>query len=87
VACAGAPLEERMEAGVTVLTYYREASALEQDFPQAKSSFPKAHHGCRARLGLRHDRVEGVEFEAVPEDTFQDHRHCDDIFRSCMSSR
>jgi hypothetical protein len=36
---------------------------------------------------LSHDRVEGVEFQAVPEDAFQDHRHCDEIFQSCVSSR
>lgn len=84
VACAGTPLEERQDREMVILTYYKEASILEEAFPQAKTSFPKVHHGCRARLGLKDNHVVGVEYQSVP-DSYQDSVHCEEIFEQCQS--
>lgn len=84
VACAGAPLEERQDGEMVILTYYKEASILEEAFPQSKTSFPKVHHGCRARLGLKDNHVVGVEYQSVP-DSYQDSVHCEEIFEQCQA--
>ncbi len=82
VACAGPPKSVSEAEGLTILTYYRESSVLEEDFPQSKSSFPKIHHGCWARLGLKDHQVVGVEYQPVPR-AYEDYSHCDEIFESC----
>jgi len=56
VHCAGTLLEARQEHDVVILTYYKEASILEEDFPQAKSSLSKVRHGCPVRLGFKNIR-------------------------------
>lgn len=85
IACAGTPLEERQDQGMVILTYYKEASILEEAFPQAKTSFPKVHHGCRARLGLRENRVVGAEYHSIPG-SYRDDAHCEEIFEPCESN-
>lgn len=82
IACAGTPLEERQDGELVMLTYYKEASILEEAFPQAKSSFPKVRHGCRAHLGLKDNHVVGVEYQSIPE-SYQDYVHCEQIFERC----
>jgi len=84
IACAGTPVEETQDTDMMILTYYKEASILEEAFPQAKSSFPKVHHGCRARLGLKDNHVVGVEYQAVPE-SYQESDHCEEIFERCQA--
>ncbi len=83
VTCAGAPLKEFAQGDATVLTYYKEAPELEESFMGSKSSLRFEHrHGCRARISLREDRVEGIEYESVPA-TFSSEDHCDEIFQAC----
>jgi hypothetical protein len=84
LACAGTPIQETVQEDLLVLTYYKEASLLEESFAESKSTLPKAHHGCRARLGLKDDRVEGVEYVPVPN-TVKDEEHCDEIFENCLA--
>ncbi|WP_447972610.1 hypothetical protein [Nitrospira sp. Kam-Ns4a] len=82
VACAGQPKSVSEADGLTILTYYKEATILEEEFPQSKSTFPKIHHGCWARLGLQGGQVVGVEYENVPS-SYEDYTHCEAIFESC----
>lgn len=84
IACAGTPLKETQDKGLVILMYYKEASILEEAFPQAKSSFPKVHHGCWARLGLKDNHVVGAEYRSVPE-SYQSYDHCEEIFEPCHS--
>ncbi len=84
LSCAGAPLAESRHQGFTILTYYKEASLLEESFPLSKTTLPKVHHGCRARIRLEDDRVTGVEYHPVPQD-FHEEVHCDEIFLPCLT--
>lgn len=82
IACAGNPVDERQEHDLLLLFYYKEATILEEDFPQAKSSLPKTRHGCRVRLGFKDDHVVGVEYDPVPA-SYLDYDHCEEIFTNC----
>lgn len=82
--CAGVPLQERQDGELVMLTYYKEASILEEAFPQSKSSFPRVHHGCRVRLGLKDNHVVGVEYQSIPQ-SYRDLTHCEEIFERCQS--
>jgi hypothetical protein len=82
VNCAGKPLQELVQRDVTVLIYYKDAPELESSFMGSKSGMLRKRHGCRARIVLTNDRVEGIEYESVPE-TFGGEDHCDEIFQGC----
>ncbi|WP_455388234.1 hypothetical protein [Petrachloros mirabilis] len=84
LACAGKPVGEKTQDDLTVLTYYKEASLLEESFPESRSSFSKVHHGCRATVVLQRDRINEVRYESVPS-SYQDEDHCVEIFERCTS--
>lgn len=84
LACAGAPLDETIQEGLTLFTYYQEASLLEESFPGPKSSLPLAHHGCHAKVRLKDGRVSEVQYQSVPQ-PYVDDDHCDEIFKQCLS--
>lgn len=81
--CATVRPDEHTVGEVTVLTYYKEASLLEESFPGTKSSVPRAHHGCWATLRLLNDRVTEVQYRSVPK-IYDDEDHCDEIFAPCV---
>jgi hypothetical protein len=83
VRCAGTPLRDEHEQGLNILTYYKEASVLDEAFPHAKSSFAKVHHGCWARLGMDNDHVVGIEYLPRPA-SYEDIQPCEDIFEHCQ---
>ena len=83
--CAAVQPEERTVGELTVLKYYKEASILEESFPASKGSVARVHHGCWATLGLKHDRVEGVQYDSVPSPSKHE-GHCDEIFQNCVGS-
>ncbi len=72
-----------MVGDLTVLKYYKEASILEESFPASKGSVARIHHGCRATLALKNDRVEGIQYNSVPS-SYKDEDHCDEIFENCI---
>jgi len=82
--CAGPPLREIQSGETTVLTYHRDAPAIEESFTGSKSSVSRIHHSCTARLLLTKDTVDGVEYDSEPA-TFAAEDHCDEIFSACMS--
>jgi len=84
LACAGPPVIERVIGDHVQVIYYREASQLEESFPGSKSSFARVHHGCRATIVLREDRVSEVRYESDPS-SYRDEDHCEDIFETCVS--
>ncbi|HLZ36127.1 MAG TPA: hypothetical protein VKP13_19145 [Nitrospira sp.] len=81
-ACAGNPVGVKTEGERTVMTYYKEASLLEESFPGPKSSLAMVHHGCRATLSLEQDRITEVRYESVPR-SYRDEDHCEEIFERC----
>lgn len=81
-ACAGKPVGEKTQEDLTVFTYYKQASLLEESFPEARSSFSKVHHGCRATVVLQGNRINEVRYESVPS-YYQDEDHCEEIFELC----
>jgi len=83
VACVGNPLQETKTTEGTVLTYYKEASMLEESFPFSKGSRAGAHRGCWASLLLADDRVTGVEYRAAPS-TLNTDDLCERIFETCV---
>jgi hypothetical protein len=83
MSCTNVQPEESVVGDLTVLRYYKEASILEESFPASKSSVARIHHGCRATLGLKNDRVEGVQYDSVPS-SYKDEDHCDEIFENCL---
>jgi hypothetical protein len=83
VACAGTPLEEAKTAEGTVMTYYKEASMLEESFSFSKGSRSGVHHGCWAHLLMGDDRVVGVEYRSVPR-SVDATDHCEEIFHTCV---
>jgi hypothetical protein len=83
MACTTVQPEERKVGELTVLKYYKEASILEESFAASKSSVARIHHGCWATLGLKDDRVVGVQYDSVPP-PYKHEDHCDDIFQSCV---
>jgi hypothetical protein len=83
VACVGNPLQETKTTEGTVLTYYKEASMLEESFPFSKGSRAGAHRGCWASLLLADDRVTGVEYKAAPS-TLNTDDLCERIFETCV---
>jgi hypothetical protein len=85
MSCTTVQPEERTVGDFTMLRYYREASILEESFPASKGSVARIHHGCWATLGMKNDRVEGVQYESIPP-TYKDDEHCDEIFESCVGS-
>lgn len=85
VACAGPPVSEKVKTDRTVMVYYREASQLEESFPSAKGSYAMVHHGCRATIVLRVDRVDNVRYESVPS-SYRDEDHCEELFVGCVGS-
>lgn len=80
--CAGIPIKENAHHDRVELIYYKEASLLEESFPGSKGSVPKSHHGCRANVQFKGDRVVGVRYQSVPN-SYHDEDHCDEIFESC----
>jgi hypothetical protein len=84
MSCTTVKPEERVVGDLTLLKYYKEASILEESFAISKSSVARIHHGCWATLGLKDDRVEGVQYESVPS-SYKDEDHCDEIFESCVA--
>lgn len=80
--CAGLPIRESEHDNAAELIYYKEASLLEESFPGAKGSVAKIHHGCRANVQVRDNRVIGVQYQSIP-DSYHDEDHCDEIFESC----
>ena len=70
---------------MAVLRYYKEASVLEESFAASKSSVARIHHGCWATLGLKNERVEGVQYDSVPS-SYKHEEHCDEIFQNCVES-
>jgi len=82
VACAGIPIREQEHDDMAELIYYKEASLLEESFPSSKGSVAKIHHGCRANVQIKGNRVIGVHYRSVPN-SYHDEDHCDEIFESC----
>ncbi len=83
VVCVGSPLEETKTAEGTVLTYYKEASMLEESFSLSKGSRSGVHHGCWARLLMGDDRVVGVEYRSAPRSVDATDL-CEEIFHTCV---
>lgn len=83
MACTSVQPQESMIGDLTVLKYYKEASILEESFAVSKSSVARIHHGCRATLRLKNDRVEGVQYNSIPS-FYKDGDHCDEIFENCL---
>ena len=83
MACTTVQPEERTVGDLTVLKYYKEASVLEESYAASKSSVARVHHGCWAMLGLKNDRVEGIQYKSVPS-SYQGDDHCDEIFEVCI---
>jgi hypothetical protein len=81
-ACAGIPIREQEHDDMAELIYYKEASLLEESFPSSKGSVPKSHHGCRANVRFKGNRVVDVHYQSVPNSS-HDEDHCDEIFESC----
>ena len=75
--------ETRTVGDLTVLRYYKEAFQFEESFSGSKSSVARLHHGCWASLVLKHDRVEGVQYDSIPSSHMEDD-HCDEIFAQCV---
>ena len=82
LACAGAPIRESEDGEMAELIYYKEASLLEESFPGSKGSIARIHHGCRAKVQFKGNRVMGVSYQSVPN-SYHDEDHCDEIFESC----
>lgn len=82
LACAGKPLGETPQGDVTALTYYKEAPLLEESFVGSKGSKSGIHHGCKAKVSLKDDRVTQVQYQSVPRGYVADD-HCDEIFETC----
>ena len=83
MACTAVQPEQSTMGDLTMLRYYKEASILEESFAVSKSSVARVHHGCWATLGIKNDRVEGVQYDSVP--AYSGHEdHCDEIFQSCL---
>jgi hypothetical protein len=85
LACAGVPVRAYEENDTTELVYYREASLLEESFPGSKGSVARTHHGCRANVRFKGDRVTEVRYQSIPSD-YHDEDHCDEIFELCAMS-
>ena len=83
VACVGNPLQETITTEGTVLTYYKEASMLEESFSFSKGSRSGVHHGCWAHLLMGDDRVVGVEYRSAPR-SVDATDHCEEIFHPCV---
>ena len=83
VACVGSPLQETKTTEGTVLTYYKEASMLEESFSFSKGSRSGVHHGCWAHLLMGDDRVVGVEYRSAPR-SVDATDHCEEIFHTCV---
>ena len=83
VACVGNPLQETKTTEGTVLTYYKEASMLEESFSFSKGSRSGVHHGCWAHLLMGDDRVVGVEYRSAPR-SVDATDHCEEIFHACV---
>lgn len=85
VQCAGEPVKQSNLGQGTVLRYYKEATMFEESWPFLKSSQPGVHHGCWASVLIENDRVTGIEFRTVPEETEKYGDECEEIFRACFS--
>jgi len=83
VACVGNPLQETKTTEGTVLTYYKEASMLEESFSFSKGSRSGVHHGCWAHLLMGDDRVVGVEYRSAPR-SVDATDHCEEFFHTCV---
>jgi len=83
LACVGNPLQESKTTEGTVLTYYKEASMLEESFSFSKGSRSGVHHGCWAHLLMGDDRVVGVEYRSVPR-SVDATDHCEEFFHTCV---
>jgi hypothetical protein len=83
VACVGNPLQETKTTEGIVLTYYKEASMLEESFSFSKGSRSGVHHGCWAHLLMGDDRVVGVEYRSAPR-SVDATDHCEEIFHACV---
>ena len=82
-ACAGDPLQKKETSEGVVLSYYKEASLLEESGSASKGSRSGVHHGCWAHLLMGGDRVVGVEFRSVPP-SVNAIDHCEEIFHACF---
>jgi len=83
LACVGNPLQETKTTEGTVLTYYKEASMLEESFSFSKGSRSGVHHGCWAHLLMGDDRVVGVEYRSAPR-SVDATDHCEEFFHTCV---
>ena len=83
LACVGNPLQETKTIEGTVLTYYKEASMLEESFSFSKGSRSGVHHGCWAHLLMGDDRVVGVEYRSAPR-SVEATDHCEEFFHTCV---
>ena len=83
LSCAGQPLGETTSGQAVVLTYYKESPMLEESFMGTKGSVPRAHHGCRAKVTLKDDKVVDVTYQSVPS-SFAAEDHCEEIFENCV---
>ena len=82
LACAGTPLQEREEAAVLTLRYYKEAPLLEESMVGSKGSRPTVHHGCWATVILQDHRVDHVRYRFVPG-SVDASNDCEEIFANC----
>lgn len=80
--CAGTPVNETTKGDSALFLYYKEASLLDESFPGSKSSFARVHHGCRATVVVREDRVAEVRYESVPK-SYRDDDLCEELFEPC----
>ncbi len=82
LACAGPPLQERVEGPLTTLRYYKEAPLLEESMVGSKGSRPTVHHGCWASVVLQDQRVNHVRYRFVPS-SVDASNDCEAIFADC----
>ena len=82
LACAGTPLQEREDAAVLTLRYYKEAPLLEESMVGSKGSRPTVHHGCWATVILQDHRVDHVRYRFVPG-SVDASNDCEEIFANC----
>jgi hypothetical protein len=82
VQCSGQPQEELNTGHTKVFRYYREETMLDESRVASKGSIPGKHHGCWASVLVEDNRVVGVEFRPVPDESDSPYL-CEMVFENC----
>lgn len=80
--CSGHPQQELRTRHTKILRYYREETMLDESRVASKGSFAGKHHGCWASLLVENDRIAGVEFRPVPNESGSPYL-CEILFKDC----